>query len=1146
MARKKANDVTVRFNKIQQIWSELSFDDWLVFLQEMCPESGFVRHQGHIKGRCIYHEGDNSPSLMVTPSKGIVKCFGGACNKVITNPVKFVSSVLKANYGDSLLFLSRRYGLRAIIPDALVTRYQEYYQHQQDKKAVADAMHKLLLAAYAAPDDVESAYAKPLIEWLKYRKISELEIHSLGVVPPILYLERELGGAESTVAKFARTYLSAVYEGQAWLGALVFFMYDEPDNISRFKLRKPASSDFQWIDDRFDAELSKFRGFYGLNYYKEFFGDAHNPKAKFAVVVEGEFDAISPIEQQARSGEVEFIALATGGKGTQLDRGSVDRLVNLGITTIGIIPDRDKGGVGFVQHILSQSQSDALNFKILQWPDFGDEDANSDDAIKDPDEWINRRSYAEFSRFIRQEDSYQQPHQWVFEQISELMMRIPPDDIRQKSRLAIEWGKYLQNPVECRAFCKNLQKAFELDDVVLFREIQAREEDEDAYIVRIHDTLKQLFYAVGVEAIEHGKRRVELWHKATRTTVYATLNDAKGIESMLSLYYGPLTEFIRVEVGEPTFLIAGEDDAKLSIRARTELYREYVNQAMLRLAKGLLDIHQTVRKAQGIHYISTDANGEMLAYIVNGRDVYRLGMTESYVKAESLEGPQDQNILFRIDADETWLPAVKQASDIEKASMDVYKAYDQVREIINIGWGFKNQALDSQFLAAYVLCLQVMSVFPRQTSIMLCAEASSGKSKFTSGLIGGHEFPKIQLVAASKQLSQYSAAAIRQSTDGSSLALCLDEFEDYGNGESKSVKTRAVLELFRDMIAETPVKVTIGTLSGHAKTYHLRYPVICCAIRPLRDEASLSRFVSIEMAKSADRTDPVNTLMAKFGEKYMRDLRNELSVGLIRHMPALRRIYGEISTEYSAGSGLPPKTASRFREALYPILTMLKFLGLNYKSFAYDFCVSRSEQLAQIATTSENEQIFETILSSPFRIQQGDERVSGRTTIRAMLADTRPQALDEINKTKCGVYYDIQNRWLIVHWIEALQGVLSNSVKFGKEPSPSYLKTISTRSTYCVPPDVVESGRVLIRMKGWMGPGIRPEHCSVFNVSHLIEDVAQHRRSGPASAPPTTAPPTPTPTPLPPVLQRPARRSVLEMLAPQDPNAIQGDDDLKV
>jgi DNA primase len=315
-------------------------------------------------------------------------------------------------------------------------------------------------------------------------------------------------------------------------------MYDEPDNISRFKLRKPASSDFQWIDDRFDAELSKFRGFYGLNYYKEFFGDAHNPKAKFAVVVEGEFDAISPIEQQAKSGEVEFIALATGGKGTQLDRGSVDRLVNLGITTIGIIPDRDKGGVGFVQHILSQSQSDALNFKILQWPDFAGEDADSDDRIKDPDEWINRRSYTEFSRFIRQEDSYQQPHQWVFEQISELMMRIPPDDIRQKSRLAIEWGKYLQNPVECRAFCKNLQKAFELDDVVLFREIQAREEDEDAYIVRIHDTLKQLFYAVGVETIEHGKRRVELWHKATRTTVYATLNDAKGIESMLSLYYG--------------------------------------------------------------------------------------------------------------------------------------------------------------------------------------------------------------------------------------------------------------------------------------------------------------------------------------------------------------------------------------------------------------------------------------------------------------------------------------------------------------------------------------------------------------------------------------------------------------------------------
>lgn len=1148
MARKKQNsdEPKVKFSKINQIWSELSFDDWLVFLRETRNEAEFNRHQGHIKGKCIYHQGDNTPSLMVTPSKGVVKCFGGTCNKVITNPVKFVASVLRCNYGDALLFLRRRYGLKGLIPDALVNHYQAYQEYQQEKKTLADTLHQILVESYVDCDNPRYLFARPLVTWLKKRGVSEVEIHNLGVIPPALYLEKALGETSPTY-EFARRYLSASYENSSWLGSLVFFTYDEPDNIARFKLRKPDSKDFLWLEDKYDFELSKFRGFYGLNYYKEFFGDANNPKATTALIVEGEFDAITPINCQAKSGSIDFIILATGGKGTQLDKNSVDMLAPLGITTIGIIPDRDEGGIGFIKHILSQSRSLDLNLQIFEWPQ-KDRFAYS---AKDPDEWIQKQGYAHFSEHVRNIKNYGQPHQWVYEQASKEIVRVSPDDIRQRSRIAVDWGLLLKSAVECKQYCKNLARAFDIDDILLFRELQSHDEDEESYIARILEALKQIFTPVGIDNAEANKKKIELWHRETRATVHMVINEPKSIETTLSNFYGPITEFIKQEVGDPGFLAPADGDTKLKVKVKTDLYRDYVNHAVLLLAKGLPDIASAVRKAQGLHYMGKTSQDEDLSYLVNGKDVYKICGDELDLRVIALQGPQDKSILFKTDASEAWIPSLRRPEDITNVQLDLLDTFNKVHDLVDSGWAFKDQELDSKFVAAYIMCLQVMSVFPRQTSVMFCAESTSGKSKITGGLIGGKEFPKIHLVAATKHFSQYSAAAIRQTTDNSSLALCLEEFEDYGGTDSKSLKVRAILELFRDMISESPVRVTIGTTAGSAKTFSLRYPVICCAIRPLRDEASLSRFVTIELAKSVSRPDPVNVILSKMTELEIEKFRHELALGLIPYMGKLRKLYAEIASEFATGSLLPPKVSSRFKEALYPILSMMKLVGLDYQNFAYKFCLARKEQLTRIASTSENEQIYETILSSPFSIQKGDERISGKTTVRALLASDP----NEVNKTKCGVYYDSTMKWLVIHWIEAIQGVLANSVKFNREVSPSYLKTVSDRSPYNVPTDAVTNSRVLDRLRHWMGPGVRISQCTVFNVAELIEEskiavvgnptssaTAEQKSTTPAPSAPVNMPPAP-PLSNDDAMYMPRRRKVQDVIGDIVPI---GDDDLKV
>jgi hypothetical protein len=97
------------------------------------------------------------------------------------------------------------------------------------------------------------------------------------------------------------------------------------------------------------------------------------------------------------------------------------------------------------------------------------------------------------------------------------------------------------------------------------------------------------------------------------------------------------------------------------------------------------------------------------------------------------------------------------------------------------------------------------------------------------------------------------------------LVLCLEEFEDYGNNEAKSVAVRKVQELLRDLISESPVNWSIGTTSGESRTYHLRMPLMASSIRPLRDAASLSRFIQFELVKDDRRGDPVIAVLDKFG-----------------------------------------------------------------------------------------------------------------------------------------------------------------------------------------------------------------------------------------------------------------------------------------
>lgn len=1142
MARKQKEPTErkVQFAKLKAIWTDLTFGDWLLLVSDLWPEAGFTRSGPHIKGRCPFHD-DPGPSFIITPSKGMVKCFG--CAKSFYDPIKFVAALTAkakkttCSSGEALMFMRKRFGLKGSIPDALFEKVRDHEQYQRNKNALFKFMADQLFEGIASyPNEIDAKglrYVRPLIEYIQKRNLggtapgehvagledgvagSSADPYSiwhvitsnqlLGVFPSIAAVSNHFGkDAEET--KFFQSYFSAYVQDPKFLGYLVFPLHDEPDSVCRFKLRCPSSEkkEMFFVDDAYESEMKGFRGFYGLHYYRTLLGAQTMDGKSYAdavCLVEGEFDALACIAQQIRRQSDEFIVFSLGGASVQ----SLDSLTSYGLSKANIVQDRDRGGDNIVQRCAERTTTDALTLKVFNWPDeYANwmDPTNPEARVKDPDEAIKYVGYTRWAHYLNSPDSYWHLHEWCFEQASNEISRVPVDDVRQRNRTATEWGKLLRSAQECNTFCDAIEKHYGLDKSILFREIRAKDEDEESFIERICGVLREHIHFVGIQHAEGRKRLLIVWIKALRQLDSIVLNDDKSVETVLARYFGAMYEFVREKVGDPAFMAMEGDVTLYSIAARAKKYREYLNFALLKIAQGLPSMDHADTKAQGLHMV-TSADGEMHAYLVNGRDVYHIVIgEETRYEVTMLEGPSDRGIIFD-NSGEAWLHTAKDAQAFLDADVDLTDLFFRIRGMLDGGWTFKYQSLDVTFLALYTMCLPIMTAMTRQTAVMFNAEHESGKSRLTSGFIGGSGFPRINIVAHAISMQGYTAAAIRQQRNNSSLTLCLEEFEDYGTNDAKSLTVRKILELTRDLISESAVNWSIGTASGESRTFRLRFPMVVCAIRPLRDAASLSRFVIFELVKDTKRIDPVIALVDKFGDDGIKKTRHDLAVGLIRHMPAVRRIQSAIEREYSGNSLMPSHVSSRFREALYPVMVMLRLIeedcirrhGKRHpdlpscQQFGYDFAESRKDQLARLKVTSQDEQIFESILSSGINIINSDDRMSGATTIRVMLADMNH--LDDINRTKKGVYIDRHMEWLVVNWIEATQGVLANT-KF-RADTPTWLKSVCERSPYSISNELVKSNKVLERLVDAMGPCQSIELISVFNVKHILDSARKSR-----------------------------------------------------
>lgn len=1127
----------------RHLWTEVGSDNIHMLLSEKFPAFQWGRKGEHVTGRCPFHD-DASPSFIVTPSKGIAKCFG--CNIVFTDFMAFARRVMGGSAGQVAATLRKRFNLKTLLSEAQLEKlnaddivqthllkffkfcgsvliqaagaYASEFAHEPHLFFAKDALESLRnrRLGYPSPGEVGSDEEHDPNSIDPHGLLSSLVQNQLiAIIPPMAMIQNFYADDPDGLT-FVRKYWGQYIEsGGTYQGFFILPYHTAPNVFGCFKIRSPQREQKNMLYVGVDADEKKFRGYYGFHNASVWLGPTSitgTQMVQSVVFTEGEFDALQCIAHQLRISQDDYIVLAVGGSSLQ----PPDALADLGVTKVFLNQDRDHGGDEMVEKFLRGTKAAELNFYILQWPTLYSEwrsPANPELRIKDPDDAIVHLGYPKWRQFVCSEDTYKRALDWVFDKANKDLATMPPGDVRQKSRAAMDWGQCLLDNTECRNYAHSIAAHHDLEANHIIQGILSKDEGEKEFVDRLLTTIQDKLHFVGTRCPENGKRYVVFFSKKRKQIDSMAIGDLRAIEATFSSYFGTLYDFVLNEMGEPGFMAPKDDAGNPSelypLTMKAKKYTEYVNFAIQKAVPALPSLDLTPMKAQGYHFMG-DKNGELTSYLVNGHDVYHIAHAGGGMKVQLLEGPSHHDVLFNC-RENAWLKTLTKADDLLSSTANPVEIFVQMRDMLQLAWGWQNTDAmrDATFLAAFCMCIPIMNAFSRQVAIILNAEKQSGKSRFLGGFLGGHEFPSIHMVAHTVVMNGYTEPAIRQQRDGSTLCLCLEEFEDEGGNERRSVVVRRSLELFRDLISESEVKWSVGSASGQSKEYRLRFPLACTAIHPLRDGASLSRFVPFALKHSTSKADPQHVILKKWGAETVAKIRHDLGVGMYRYVPQVREHQAVVTNEYSSGDLLPAYVPARFREAMMPILTMLRFLSElpggkevipNYRTFAQDFAEDRKDFLTQLHTTSVNEQVFQSILESPFRVT-GTESLT--TTIRSMLGDLN--SLANINKTHQGVFIDVKNEWLVIPWIQTCQGVLSNTPY--KNEKAVYLKKIAERSPHFVAVEDAKRERVLERLVGEMGPGVSHDLVTIFSVKHLVNETRAMWATRQAGGTPGAAPP---------------------------------------
>jgi DNA primase, catalytic core len=355
-------------------------------IQDVVSEYVTLRKRGvNLLGLCPFHN-EKTPSFIVSPAKGICKCFG--CGKG-GNAVHFIMEVEQLQYYDALKFLAKKYNIEF-----------EERELTDEEKAARNARESLLLVNEFA----QKYFSDVLLNHADGKALGLSYFQERGFREDIIR-KFQLGFSLDERDAFTRSALKAGYNKEFLLQTGLTLEYDNGAMYDRFRARvmfpvhtlsgkviafggrvmKKDEKSAKYVNSPESEIYHKSNELYGIYFAKQAI-----VKQERCFLVEGYTDVIS----MHQSG----IENVVSSSGTSLTVGQI-RLIHRFTENVTVIYDGDAAGIKASIRGIDMLLEDGLNIKVLLLPDGEDPDSfarktNASDFI----EYVEKNS-TDFMRF---------------------------------------------------------------------------------------------------------------------------------------------------------------------------------------------------------------------------------------------------------------------------------------------------------------------------------------------------------------------------------------------------------------------------------------------------------------------------------------------------------------------------------------------------------------------------------------------------------------------------------------------------------------------------------------------------------------------------------------------------------------------------
>lgn len=349
-------------------------------IEEVVSDFGvsLKRAGANFKGCCPFHD-EKTPSFVVSPAKGIYKCFG--CGKA-GNAIKFIEEYEKCSYVEAIKWLGNKYHVEII--------ETELSKEEKERRDIRESLQ--VVNSYAAKWFEDSMWETEEgrsvgLAYFMERGFTEEIIRKfrLGYSPQkkdALTNDAEKKGYKlEYLQKVGLTSVGENYKIDRFHGRVMFPIMSVAGTVIGFggRVMTPANehvaSGAKYVNSPESEVYNKSRTLYGISFAKN-----EIVKKNECILVEGYTDVISLFQ----SGIENVVA----SSGTSLTKEQID-LIKRFTQNVLIIYDGDKAGIKASLRGIDMILEKDLNVRILLLPDGND-----------PDSFAKTRSADEITEYI--------------------------------------------------------------------------------------------------------------------------------------------------------------------------------------------------------------------------------------------------------------------------------------------------------------------------------------------------------------------------------------------------------------------------------------------------------------------------------------------------------------------------------------------------------------------------------------------------------------------------------------------------------------------------------------------------------------------------------------------------------------------------